>query len=35
LRAFVTRVLADAARAGLNVDEVVSALHTYGQGGQS
>ena len=35
LRAFVTGVLADAARAGLTVDEVVSALHTYGQGGHS
>ena len=35
LHAFVTRVLADAARAGLTVDEVVAALHTYGQGGQS
>ena len=35
LRALVTRVLADAARAGLTVDEVVAALHTYGQGGQS
>ena len=35
LRAFVTRVLGDAARAGLTVDEVVTGLHTYGQGGQS
>ena len=35
LRAFVTRVLADAATAGLTVHEVVAALDTYGQGGQS
>src|SRR5687767_9180607 len=35
LHAFVTRVLADAARAGLTVGEVVAALHTYRQGGQS
>ena len=35
LHAFVTRVLADAARAGLTVDEVAAAIHTYGQGGQS
>lgn len=35
LHAFVTRVLADAARAGLTVAEVVAALHTYRQGGQS
>ena len=34
LRAFVTRVLADAERSGFAVDEVVAALHAH-RGGQS
>src|SRR5438046_4323618 len=33
LRAFVTRVLADVAAAGFNIDDVVAALRAHQQGG--
>src|SRR5438093_12408958 len=33
LRAFATRVLADAEAAGFTVDDVIAALRTHGQGG--
>jgi GntR family transcriptional regulator len=33
LRAFITRVLADADRSGLAVDEVIAALRAHRQGG--
>jgi GntR family transcriptional regulator len=33
LRAFVTRVLADADREGLTIDQVIAALHAHRQGG--
>lgn len=35
LRAFVTRVLADAERSGFAVDELIAALSAHKQGGQS
>ena len=35
LRAFVTRVLADSAAAGLSLDEVIGALHAERQRGKS
>ena len=34
LRAFVTRVLADAESAGLTIDDVIAALRGHRQGGQ-
>jgi GntR family transcriptional regulator len=35
LRAFITRLLADAERAGFGVDEVIAALEAHRQGGHS
>ncbi len=35
LRTFITRVLADAERAGFGVDEVIPALEAHRQGGHS
>jgi DNA-binding transcriptional regulator YhcF (GntR family) len=35
LRTFITRLLADAERAGFGVDEVIAALEAHRQGGHS